>query len=141
MSSDEGGYQGDWRCGRRVLRTLGLGWQTSSPALEAVRPHNLLDHSCSQALLEPAELTPVPPSFVHRTALVRQTDVFSILLYSSLEEPLAALAGPHPVVLAGCIVTTHCTEKGGRLVLKQELLSTSQDQTQGQPSANRISED
>ena len=83
----------------------GFGGKTTSPALETVRPHHLLHHPNHQTLLEPTELTSVPPSFVHRTALVCQTDIFSVLLDSPLEESLAALAGSHPVVLAGGVVT------------------------------------
>ena len=74
-------------------------------------------HADVETLLEPAELTPVPPSLVHRTALVRQTDVLGVLLDGPLEEALAALAGPDPVVLTGGIVATDGTEQGGRLVL------------------------
>ena len=99
----------------------GLSWKTTSPALETVRPHHLLHHPHHQALLEPTELTSVPPSFVHRAALVCQTDIFSVLLDSSLEESLAALAGSDPVVLAGGIVSTDRAEQRRRLVLKREV--------------------
>ena len=91
----------------------GFGWKTTSPALETVRPHHLLHHPHHQALLEPTELTSVPPSFVHRAALVCQTDIFSVLLDSSLEESLAALAGPHSVVLTGGVVATDGALQGG----------------------------
>ena len=98
----------------------GFGGKTTSPALETVRPHHLLHHPDHQTFLEPTELTSVPPSFVHRAALVGQTDIFSVLLDSSLEESLAALAGSHSVVLTGGIVSTHGTEQRRRLVLKIE---------------------
>ena len=93
--------------------TPGFGGKTTSPALETVRPYHLLHHPHHQAFLEPTELTSVPPSFVHRAALVSQTDIFSVLLDSSLEESLAALAGPHSVVLAGGVVTTDRALQGG----------------------------
>ena len=93
--------------GRGVLRALGLGGKTTSPPLEAVRPDHLLDHAGGQALLEPAELAAVPPPLVHGAALVRQTHVLGVLLHRPLEEPLAALAGPHPVVLARGVVPAH----------------------------------
>ena len=91
----------------------GFGWKTTSPALETVCPHHLLHHAHHQTFLEPTELAPVPPSFVHRAALVGQTDIFRVLLDSSLEESLAALAGPHSVVLAGGVVTTDRALQGG----------------------------
>ena len=96
----------------------GFGWKTTSPALETIRPHHLLHHPHHQTLLEPTELTSVPPSFVHRTALVCQTDIFSVLLDSPLEESLAALAGADAIVLAGSIVPTHGTEQRRGLGLK-----------------------
>ena len=99
----------------------GFGGKTTSPALETVSPHHLLDHPGCQTLLEPTELTSVPPSFVHRAALVCQTDIFSVLLDSPLEESLAALAGSHPVVLAGGVISTDGTEERRRLVLKIEV--------------------
>ena len=105
MSPHQGRHQGDRGGGGRVLGALGLGGKTTSPALETVGPHHLLDHPGPQTLLEPAELTPVPPSLVHRTALVRQTDVLGVLLDGPLEEALAALAGADPVVLTGGVVT------------------------------------
>ena len=82
-----------------------FGRKTTSPPLQPVSPHHLLHHPHRQTLLEPAELTPVPPSLVHRTALVRQTDVLGVLLDGPLEEALAALAGADPVVLTGGVVT------------------------------------
>ena len=88
--------------GRGVLGALGLGGKTTSPSLETVRPDHLLDHAGGQALLEPAELAAVPPPLVHGAVLVRQTHILGVLLHRPLEEPLAALAGPHTVVLARC---------------------------------------
>ena len=99
----------------------GFGGKTTSPALETVRSHHLLHHPHHQTLLEPTELTSVPPSFVHRTALVCQTDIFSVLLDSPLEESLAALTGSHSVVLTGGIISTDSAEQRGRLVLEREV--------------------
>ena len=47
--------------------------------------------------------------FVHWAVLVRQADVLGVLLHGPLEEPLAALTGAHPIVLARRIVPTHGT--------------------------------
>ena len=92
----------------RVTRAPpGLCGKTTSPALERVCADNLLDHPDGETLLEPAELAAVPPPLVHGTVLVRQTDVLGVLLNSSLEEALAALAGPHAVVLARGVVPAH----------------------------------
>ena len=95
------------RSGGGVLGALGLRGKTTSPALESVCPNNLLDHPDGETLLEPAELAAVPPPLVHGAVLVRQTDVLGVLLNSSLEEALAALAGPHAVVLTRGVVPAH----------------------------------
>ena len=89
----------------------GFGGKTTSPALETVRPHHLLHHPARQALLEPTELATVSSPLVHRAVLVRQADVLGVLLHGPLEEPLAALAGAHPIVLARRIVPTHGTQQ------------------------------
>lgn len=86
MPPDEGGDEGDGGTGGRFLGGLGLGGEPPSAALERVRAHDFLDHAHLETLLEAAELTPVPPPFVHRAALLRQTHVLRALLYSSLEE-------------------------------------------------------
>ena len=90
-----------------LLAPAGLRWKTTSTALEAVGSDHLLHHPHGQTLLEPAELAAVPPPLVHGAALVRQTHVLGVLLHRPLEEPLAALAGPHPVVLARGVVPAH----------------------------------
>ena len=82
----------------------GLGWKSTSPTLERIRPDHLLDHPDRETLLEPAELAAVPPPLVHGAVLVRQADVLGALLNRSLEEALAALAGSHPVVLTRGVV-------------------------------------
>ena len=97
-----------WPPSPRVTRAPpGLCGKTTSPALERVRADNLLDHPDSETFLEPAELAPVPPPLVHGAVLVRQTDVLGVLLDSSLEEALAALTGPHAVVLARGVIPAH----------------------------------
>ena len=85
----------------------GLGWKSTSPTLERIRPDHLLDHPDRETLLEPAELAAVPPPLVHGAVLVRQADVLGALLNRSLEEALAALAGSHPVVLTRGVVPAH----------------------------------
>ena len=89
-----------------------LGWKTSSPTLEAIRPDHLPDHPDCETLLEPAELAPVPPLLVHGAVLVCQADVLAFLLNSlnsSPKEGLAALAGSHSVVLTWGVVSTNGT--------------------------------
>ena len=76
---------------------------------------HLLDHADGQALLEAAELAPVPPPLVDGAVLVGQADVLGVLLHSPLEETLAALARPHSVVLAGGVVAAHGAQQPGRL--------------------------
>ena len=88
-----------------------LGWKTSPPTLEAIRPDHLPDHPDCETLLEPAELAPVPPLLVHGAVLVCQAHVLAFLLNSlnsSPKEGLAALAGSHSVVLTWGVVATHC---------------------------------
>ena len=102
--------------GRGVLEPLadpGLRGKTTSPSLECVSADNLLDHADSETLLEPAELAVVSPPLVHGTVLVPYTDVLGIgvLLNSSLEEALAALAGSHAVVLARGVVPAYGTQQ------------------------------
>ena len=100
----------------RVTRAPpGLCGKTTSPALERVCADNLLDHPDSETLLEPAELAPVPPPLVHGAVLVRQTDVLGVLLDSSLEEALAALTGPHTVVLARGVIPAHGAQQRWRV--------------------------
>ena len=98
----------------------GLCWKTTSPTLERVCPNNLLDHPDGETLLEPAELAPVPPPLVHGAVLVRQTDVLGVLLNSSLEEALAALAGPHAVMLARGVVSAHGAKQSGAAGLENK---------------------
>ena len=101
--------------GGRLLGASGLGRQPTASAFETVGSHNLLDHAHGQALLESAELAPVPPPLVHGAVLVGQADVLGVLLHRPLEESLAALTGAHAVVLAGRVVAAHSAEKAGRL--------------------------
>ena len=108
---DESRDEGNWRCWRRLLVAPWFRWKSSSPSFQAVRPHHLLHHPASQALLEPTELATVSPPLVHRAVLVRQADVLGVLLHGPLEEPLAALTGAHPIVLARRIVPTHGTQQ------------------------------
>ena len=117
MSPDQRRDQRHRGRGGGVLGALRLRGKTTSPTLERVRPDDLLDHPDGETLLEPAELAPVPPPLVHGAVLVRQTDVLGVLLDSSLEEALAALAGPHPVVLAGRVVATHRAQQRRRVGL------------------------
>ena len=98
-----------------LLTSAGLRWKTTSPPLEAVGSDNLLYHPHGQALLEPAELAAVPPPLVHGAVLVRQTDVLGVLLDSSLEEALAALTGPHAVVLARGVIPAHGAQQRWRV--------------------------
>lgn len=110
MPPDEGGDEGDGRTGGRFLGGLGLGGEPPSAALERVRAHDFFDHAHLETLLEAAELTPVPPPFIHRTALLRQTHVLRALLYSSLEETFTSFTGADSVVLAGGGVAAHGAE-------------------------------
>ena len=127
MGPDQRGDQShglDWSPAPLVagVPAPGLCRKTTPPALERVGADNLLDHPDGETLLEPTELAPVPPPLVHGAVLVRQTDVLGVLLNSSLEEALAALAGPHAVVLAGGVVSTHGAKQRGRvrvMLLKQ----------------------
>ena len=93
-----------------LLRTLWLGRQSSSPSLQTIGPHHLFDHASGQTLLEATELTSVPPSLVHRTVLVSQTNILGVLLDSPLEETLAAFTGSHSIMLTSSIVSTHGTQ-------------------------------
>ena len=102
--------------GRGVLEPLadpGLRGEATSPSLECVSADNLLDHADSETLLVPAELAVVSRPLVHGTVLVPYTDVLGIgvLLNSSLEEALAALAGSHAVVLARGVVPAYGTQQ------------------------------
>lgn len=49
----------------------------------------------------------VPSAFVHWASLLGEAHVLRSLLHGSLEEALAALAGTHAVMLAGCCVATN----------------------------------
>ena len=120
MSPDQRRDQRHRGRGGRVLRALWLRGKTTSPTLERVRPDDLLDHPDGETLLEPAELAPVPPPLVHGAVLVRQTDVLGVLLNSSLEEALAALAGPHAVMLARGVVSAHGAKKAGAAGLENK---------------------
>ena len=112
MGPDQRGDQShglDWSPAPLVagVPAPGLCRKTTPPALERVGADNLLDHPDGETLLEPTELAPVPPPLVHGAVLVRQTDVLGVLLDSSLEEALAALTGPHAVVLARGVIPAH----------------------------------
>ena len=120
MSPDQCSNEGHRRGGGGVLGTLGLRGKTTSPTLECVGANNLLDHPDGETLLEPAELAPVPPPLVHGAVLVRQTDVLGVLLNSSLEEALAALAGPHAVMLARGVVSAHGAKQSGAAGLENK---------------------
>ena len=101
-------HRGTWW---RFLGTPGLGGQSAPPSLQSVSPHNLFDHSHGQALLEPTELAPVPTPLVHGAVLVRQTNVFGILLDGSFEETFAAFTSADAVVLAGGVVSADGAQK------------------------------
>ena len=118
MGPHEGGDESYGWSGRCLLVTPGLCGQATPPTLEAVRPHHLLHHPHHQALLEATELATVPPSLVHLTVLVHQTNILGSLLDRPLEKTLAALTGAHPVVLAAGNVATHGAEKGKGFRLK-----------------------
>ena len=94
-----------------LLRTLGLGRKSSSATLETVSSHNLFDHPSPQTLLEATELTSVPPSLVHGTVLVRQTNILGVLLDSPLEESLAAFTGPHSTMLTSSMIPAYGTHE------------------------------
>ena len=64
-------------------------------------------------------LAAVPSSLVDGAVLVGQADVLGVLLDGPLEEALAALAGPHPVVLAGRVVPAHCAQQARPTLAKQ----------------------
>lgn len=70
----------------------------------------LLDHANHQALLESAKLTTVSPAFIYRASLLGQAHILGALLYSPLEEALAAFACAHTVVLTGRGVAAHSAE-------------------------------
>ena len=93
------------------LAAPGFRGKTTSPALECVPADNLLYHPDSETLLEPAELAVVPTPLVHGAVLVRHTEVLSVRLNSSLEEALAAFAGPHPVVLPRGVVSADSAQR------------------------------
>ena len=92
------------------MRTLGLRRKSTTATFQVVRSDYFLDHPDRKALLEPAKLTPVSPSFIHGTVFVRQAHVLCVLLHRPLEEALAALTGPHPVVLTRSCVPAHGTQ-------------------------------
>lgn len=117
MSPDQSGYEGDWRGRGRFLRAFGLGRQSTPPPLKIVRSHDLLHHAHREALLETAELAPIPPSFVHWTVLVCETNIFGILLNRPLEEPFTALARANSVVLTGGRIPADGAQLGRRLGL------------------------
>ena len=110
MCPHQGRDHAHGRRGRGLLGTPGLRRQSAPAALQAVRPHHLLDHAHGQALLEPAELAPVPSPLVHRAVLVGQANVLGVLLDRPLEEALAALTGPDPVVLTRRVVSADRTQ-------------------------------
>ena len=66
-------------------------------------------------------MTSVSLSLVNFTVAICHTCVDPLVLNSSLEESLAALAGPHSVVLTGGVISTDGTEQRGRLVLEIEV--------------------
>ena len=121
MRSDESRDQGDWRCRWGLLVAPWFGRKPPPPPLQTVRPHHLLHHPHSQALLEAAELATVSSSLVHRAVLVRQADILGVLLHRPLEESLAALAGADAIVLAGSIVPTDGTREAQRGGLEVEV--------------------
>ena len=72
---------------------------------------HLLDHADSQALVEAAELAPVPRPLVDRAVLVPMADVPGIPLDGPLEETLASFARSCPVVPTDGVVAAHCAEQ------------------------------
>lgn len=71
--------------------------------------HSVFVHVDFQALLQPAGPTLVPVRLVHRTAplISRLADVGPVPPNAPLEETRAAVAGVHPIVLAGAAVPAH----------------------------------
>lgn len=94
------------------LRTLWLGRESPSSTLEAVGPDNFLYHSHCQAFLEPTKLASVSPPFIHRADPLGKAHIFCIFLHSPLKESLATFTRADPVVLAGGVVSAHCTRQG-----------------------------
>jgi len=70
----------------------------------------LFNHANHQALLESAELATISSAFVYWASLLGQAHIFGALLYSSLEETLAALACAYTIVLTGRGVTAYSAE-------------------------------
>lgn len=88
--------------GKGVEREKGKNKKKSVPTFEL--------HADLEALLEPAEGTPLPLGLVDVTAALGDARVNLFVLHSPLEEALAGLAGEQAVVVAGNLVATHGTK-------------------------------
>lgn len=64
----------------------------------SILPNGRQHHSLSQTLLEPTRLAPVSLLFRNDTIVFRDTSVNALILNSSLEETLTALAGDYSIV-------------------------------------------
>lgn len=91
-------------------RRLRLRRQTTSTTLQTVRSDALADHADVQALLVATILAPVAAPLIYNAIHGARAHVLGVLLHGPLKEALAALAGPHPVVLAGRIVAANSTD-------------------------------
>lgn len=69
--------------------------------LVPIIPDRFFGHSHFKALLESAVLASIPGDFINNTVLISVTSVNHVLLNTSAEKPLAALAGADPIVVPG----------------------------------------
>lgn len=67
--------------------------------LVSVIPDRFFGHSHFKALLESTVLASVPGDFINNTVLISVTSVNHVLLNTSAEKPLTALAGADPIVV------------------------------------------
>lgn len=81
-----------------------------TPVAAAVATHATLCHAHFVALAEAARLAALAAVLIDSALVGRRADVVIVTLDAPLEESLAALAGPHPVVVARRVVVTHGTE-------------------------------
>lgn len=90
-------------------RRPGLCGQAAAAPLQVIGAHAFAYHAAVKALLVATILASIPAPLVNYTIHGARANVLRVLLDRALEEPLAALTGPHPVVLAGGIVAANGT--------------------------------